>query len=83
MESLRATKPLRLSGIVLIPIQRVRVERFGGFWGFSIRASAEPHALVIAEEGLWRAIDLKGNDTPLEPLLRETSGLAEAIRTSS
>ena len=80
MERLHAARPLRLSGLVLIPIQRVRLEhceKRGGYW---VHGLAEPYAVVFAERGGWRAIDMAGKKIPLKPLLREAAGLAESIR---
>ena len=83
METLRATEPLRFSGVVVIPVQRACVEGLHARSSFRVHARAEPVAVVVAERGRWKALDLTGEETPLEPLLRETTGLAEAVRMCS
>ena len=81
MERLHATHPLRVSGLVLIAVQRVRVEHHGKGGRSWVHVFAEPHALVVVEGGRPRALDPTGADIPLKPLLREAAGLAEALRT--
>ena len=80
METLKATGPLRIEGVVLIPVQHVRIVPSQGCDGMSFLASAVPRAIVIEEGGQWRAIDLDGAEIALEPLLEQVAGLTEAIQ---
>ena len=80
METLRATEPLRIDGLCLILVQRVRIDRSqvcGTAW---VQACAEPRALVIGEQGRWRALDPEGAETALAPLLEEVGGLADIVQ---
>ena len=76
METLRATRPIRLARIVLVPIQRIHVERLGHR---AVHASCTPHAVVVGEEGRWRALGPGGDELELQPLLEEVRGLAETL----
>ncbi len=79
METLHATEPLRVGGVVLIAIQRTRVDSSREFGGFGVSAFAAPRALVIEEGGRWRALDLEGGEIPVEPLLEQVPGLTETV----
>ena len=79
METLRATRPLRIDGVVLIPVQRVRVEVSQGCAGVCMHAFADPRAVVVRSHGRWHAIDPAGDALELEPLVREVAGLADAL----
>lgn len=81
MDRLHAAHPLRASGLALIAVQHVCVERYGEGSRSWVHVIAEPYALVIVEGGRPRALDLSGSGTPLEPLLREVVGLADTLQT--
>ena len=82
MEVLHATRPLRFDDVVLIPVQRVRVEPFRGPCGLFVRALAVPHAILVGRAGAWRAYDPSGAELVLEDLLERESGLAEALEAA-
>ena len=79
METLRITQPLHLDGVVLIPVQRVRVEPSQACGGVWVHACAEPRAVVFNAGGHWRALDAHGAELPLGPLLEDVAGLADAV----
>jgi hypothetical protein len=79
VNTLRATEPLRIDGVVVIPVQRVRIEPAHGCGCVCMRACAEPRAIVVDEGTGWRAFDLDGAELPLAPLLEAVAGLAEHV----
>ena len=80
MDGLHMTEPLRLHGVTLIVIQRVRVEASREGSGSSLFAFAKPWSIVTEERGQWRAMDMDGSEMALEPLTKDVEGLASLVR---
>jgi len=75
MTGLVAGAPVRAGGRVVIPVERVWLHA-GARWAAGGR---EPVAVVIVDGAGPRAVDIHGDETALEPLLAEASGLAAAL----
>lgn len=83
MDTLRVTPPVRVPGAVLITIEHLRVEHSenpGFRW---VHGRATPWAIVVQQDGDWRAFDLAGAELPLPPLLEAVPDLASALRDHS
>jgi len=79
MDQLVAQAPIRINGVVLIAIQRVRCEASQAFGAHCIDAAVEPRALVVHDGASWRACDLDGRPLEVASMLTEVAGLSELV----
>lgn len=78
-EALRAGAPVACGPVMMLPIERVRVEAqvaAGGVWFSALRA---PCALVVRAGGELVAARVDGAPVAMDDLLAEVPGLAAAI----
>lgn len=79
MKELHVTKPLKVGEIALIPLERISVRRHSAKERFLVYLSKEPAGIVIdSPQGRW-AIDICGEQVPLETYIREVEGLQQVL----
>lgn len=75
MERLQVTAPVRVGRHVLIPVQRTTIVHDLSPTVAVLRARADLHALVVGQEGTWRALGPDGEELPIDTLRDEVPGL--------
>ena len=78
-EALRAGAPVRIGGVVLLPVERIVVhaDRTGpGLW---VLADKRLHTLVVRDASGIRGIDAEGAAVALDALREEVPGLDAAL----
>ena len=81
MKEMRIGKPITVGDTTIIPLEResIRVHHAGKKDGLSVQFSKEPIGIVVGTpQGKW-AIDIHGEQVPLESYIREFHGLQEVL----
>ena len=79
MSGLHAGRAVTVSGVTIIPIEKVysgRHELRSRIWTWGFK---EPMAVVVCDASGRRALDCLGGELPLTELMREVPGLEASI----
>lgn len=79
MSELHAGAPVRVSGVTMIPVEKVSRDRYPLRQGFWMYLAKEPVAVVICDAGGRRALDLSGRELELARLFADVPGLEETV----
>ena len=77
MSEVRVGEPVVIGEVTIVPLERVSVYRDSGKNRLSVYISKEPVGVMISSpEGKW-AVDIYGEQMPLEAYIQEIHGLRE------
>ena len=79
MKEVRIAKTFIAGEIAIIPLERVGIRQYSAEEGFFVYVFKEPAGIVIdSPQGRW-AIDVYGEQVPLETYIREVDGLQKVL----
>lgn len=77
---LRAASLVAVSGLILIPIEKVRSLSYIAKKGYWVNSLKEPAAVLVCGEKGPSAFDIEGRETPLSDLIRQVPGLEAVLK---
>ena len=79
MSELRTGAPIRVAGITLIPIERVRIDYEKQSSAYWLNATKEAVAVVICEREGPRIVDVEAHERPIDELITEVPELESLL----
>ena len=79
MNELRVAAPIAVAGVILIPIERVRIVAARQWQACCCNAAKDIAALVICEAGGPRAVDVAAQPLAIDELIGEIPELGAAL----
>lgn len=79
METLRATSPVRVGDVTLVPIERAVIHSDRGEAGCWLGAIKEPFAVILCDAAGVRALAADSTEIPLDDLIQKTPNLAAIL----
>jgi hypothetical protein len=76
METLRASSPLHVDGITLVPVTRAAIRSDRGYW---IGAFKEVYAVIVCDAGDVRALGPDSSEIELDALIEKTPNLGAIL----
>ncbi|GAI39225.1 unnamed protein product [marine sediment metagenome] len=79
MKQMCVGKPVIVGEITIVPLEGVNVYQHSTRDGFSVYVSREPVGFVIGSPQGKQAVDIYGEQVPLETYIQEVDGLQQVL----
>ena len=79
IEEVKAGQPIRVGDITLVPIERTFVSCVGMEGGVVVRGSKGPEGIVVVSGKNRYAIDLTGEEVPMDRYLKQAPELVRLL----
>ena len=79
MEEVHVGRPVPVSGITIIPLEKVTVSHSNKKGRLSVYVSKEPVGVVVSSPQRKWAIDISGTQMPLETYIQEIHELQQVL----